>query len=88
LILVSINYVKKKTYKKRFVFRKPIIEIQHILFYDYQNNLKQYSTWHEYFKTYQTPILVTWEKNDIFFGSNDALAFQKDLNDVEVHFIY
>ncbi|HEX6645547.1 MAG TPA: hypothetical protein VF047_00035 [Nitrososphaeraceae archaeon] len=50
--------------------------------------MKQYSTWHEYFKTYQTPILVAWEKNDIFFGSTDALAFQKDLNDVEVHFIY
>jgi hypothetical protein len=27
------------------------------------------------------------EENDIFFGPNGALAFQKDLNDVEVHLL-
>lgn len=26
-------------------------------------------------------------KNDKFFGPNGALAFQKDLNDVEVHLL-
>jgi hypothetical protein len=26
-------------------------------------------------------------KNDIFFGLQGALAFQKDLNDVEVHLL-
>jgi pimeloyl-ACP methyl ester carboxylesterase len=62
-------------------------EIQLALFYDYQNNLKQYPIWHEYFRKYQPPTLVAWGKNDIFFGPNGALAFQKDLNDVEVHLL-
>ena len=43
-------------------------EIQLALFYDYQNNLKQYPTWHEYFRINQPPTLVAWGKNDIFFG--------------------
>jgi pimeloyl-ACP methyl ester carboxylesterase len=62
-------------------------EIQLALFYDYQNNLKQYPIWHEYFRINQPPTLVAWGKNDIFFGPNGALAFQKDLNDVEVHLL-
>lgn len=62
-------------------------EIQLALFYDYQNNLKQYPTWHEYFRINQPPTLVAWGKNDIFFGSQGALAFQKDLKDVEVHLL-
>ena len=33
-------------------------EIQLALFYDYQNNLKQYPTWHEYFRINQPPTLV------------------------------
>ena len=33
-------------------------EIQLALSYDYQNSLKQYPTWHEYFRKYQPPTLV------------------------------
>ena len=62
-------------------------EIQLALFYDYQNNLKQYTTWQQYFRTYQPPTLAAWGKNDIFFGPNGALAFQKDAKDVEVHLL-
>jgi pimeloyl-ACP methyl ester carboxylesterase len=62
-------------------------EIQLALFYDYQNNLKQYPIGHEYFRINQPPILVAWGRNDIIFGSHGALAFQKDLNDVEVHLL-
>jgi pimeloyl-ACP methyl ester carboxylesterase len=47
--------------------------------------LKQYPTWYEYFRINQPPTLVAWGKNDIFFGPQGALAFQKDLKDVEVH---
>ena len=59
-------------------------EIQLALFYDYQNNLKQYPTWHEYFRVNQPPTLVAWGKN---VGQQGALAFQKDLKDVEVHLL-
>lgn len=62
-------------------------EVQLALFYDYQNNLKQYPGWHKYFKMHQPPTLVAWGKNDVFFGVEGALAFQKDLNDVELHLL-
>ncbi len=53
----------------------------------YQNNLKQYAIWQQYFRTYSPPTLVAWGKNDIFFGTQGALAFQKDIKDVEVHLL-
>ncbi|MFM9277796.1 alpha/beta fold hydrolase [Paenibacillus jiagnxiensis] len=62
-------------------------DIQLALYYDYQNNLKQYPIWHDYFKTYQPPMLVAWGKNDIFFGPAGALAYQKHLDDVEIHLL-
>lgn len=60
-------------------------EIQLALFYDYQNNLKQYPEWQAFFRTYQPPTLVAWGKNDLFFGPEGALAYQRDLKDCEVH---
>ncbi|GAA1376174.1 alpha/beta fold hydrolase [Peribacillus frigoritolerans] len=62
-------------------------EIQLALFYDYRNNVKQYPSWQEYFRTYQPPALVAWGKNDLFFGPEGALAFQRDLKDCEVHLL-
>ncbi|YCI78997.1 alpha/beta hydrolase [Bacillus sp. R1-10] len=62
-------------------------EIQLALFYDYRNNVKQYPSWQEYFRTYQPPALVAWGKNDLFFGPKGALAFQRDLKDSEVHLL-
>ncbi|WP_404332222.1 alpha/beta fold hydrolase [Mesobacillus maritimus] len=62
-------------------------EIQLALFYDYRNNVKQYPSWQEYFRTHQPPVLVAWGRNDIFFGPEGALAFQKDLKDSEVHLL-
>ena len=62
-------------------------EIQLALMYDYRNNLKQYPDWQEFFRTYQPPTLVVWGKNDMFFGPEGALAFQKDLKDCDVHLL-
>ncbi|MGM0900592.1 MAG: alpha/beta fold hydrolase [Bacillota bacterium] len=62
-------------------------EIQLALFYDYRNNVKQYPSWQEYFRTHQPPVLVAWGRNDIFFGPEGAMAFQKDLKDSEVHLL-
>lgn len=67
--------------------RKGNQEIQLALYFDYQNNLKQYPTWHEYFRTYQPPVLVAWGKNDMFFGVKGALAYMDDLEDVDVHLL-
>ncbi|MEI3611361.1 alpha/beta fold hydrolase [Pseudogracilibacillus sp. SO30301A] len=72
----------------QFVLDRPgNSEIQLALYYDYRNNLKQYPNWQEYFRTYQPPTLVAWGKNDMFFGSKGALAFQKDLKDCEIHLL-
>ncbi|GAK13120.1 alpha/beta fold hydrolase [Geomicrobium sp. JCM 19039] len=62
-------------------------EIQLALYYDYQNNVKQYPEWQDYFRTHQPPTLVAWGKNDMFFGPKGALAFQNDLKDCDVHLL-
>ncbi len=70
-----------------FLDRPGNTEIQLVLLYDYQNNVKLYPNWQEYFRTYQPPALVVWGKNDVFFGPDGAWAFQKDLKDSEVHLL-
>jgi pimeloyl-ACP methyl ester carboxylesterase len=62
-------------------------EIQLDLFYDYRNNLAQYPLWQAYFREHQPPMLVIWGRNDPFFGPSGALAYAKDLKDVDVHLI-
>ncbi len=48
----------------QFVLDRPgIKEIQLALFYDYQNNLKQYPIWQEYLRKNQPPTLVACGKN-------------------------
>ncbi|WJV18154.1 alpha/beta hydrolase [Rossellomorea marisflavi] len=72
----------------QFVLNRPgNDEIQLALQYDYRNNVKQYSNWQEFFRTYQPPTLAIWGKNDMFFGPEGALAFQRDLDDCEVHLL-
>lgn len=70
-----------------FLDRPGNADIQLALFYDYQNNLKQFPIWQQYFKTYQPPMLVVWGKNDLFYGPAGALAYQKHLEDVEIHLL-
>lgn len=62
-------------------------EIQLDLFFDYRNNLAQYQLWQAYFREHQPPTLVIWGRNDPFFAPAGALAYAKDLKDVDVHLI-
>ncbi|MTH51875.1 alpha/beta fold hydrolase [Bacillus mangrovi] len=72
----------------QFVLNRPgNDEIQLALQYDYRNNVKQYPNWQKFFRTYQPPTLVIWGKNDMFFGPEGALAFQRDLDDCDVHLL-
>ena len=52
------------------------------IFFRQAENMKK-----QYFRTYSPPTLVAWGKNDIFFGTQGALAFQRDIKDVEVHLL-
>lgn len=57
--------------------------VQLDLFYDYQNNVKLYPTWHTYLRKHQPPVLVVWGKNDAFFPEAGAAGFKKDVKDLD-----
>ncbi|AFC86504.1 alpha/beta fold hydrolase [Frateuria aurantia] len=53
-------------------------EIQLDLFYDYQNNLKLYPAFQQFFRTTKLPTLAIWGKGDPFFIPAGAEAYQRD----------
>ena len=57
------------------------------LLFDYQNNLKLYPKWHEYFRTSQPPMLIVWGKNDICFPAPGAEAYKRDIKDLDFHLL-
>jgi pimeloyl-ACP methyl ester carboxylesterase len=61
--------------------------IQLALFYDYQNNVKQYPQWHEALRRYKPPVLAVWGKNDPIFLPAGAEAFKRDVPEAEIHFV-
>ncbi|KAJ7491075.1 alpha/beta hydrolase fold protein [Mycena latifolia] len=60
------------------------IEIQLALFKDYENNVKMYPQFQEYFRTSQVPLLAVWGKHDRSFTPAGAEAFLRDLPEAEV----
>ncbi len=62
-------------------------EIQLQLFYDYRSNLPLYPQWQEYFREYQPSTLVVWGKNDYIFLKEGAIPYQRDLKNIEMHFL-
>ncbi|KAJ6606194.1 alpha/beta hydrolase fold protein [Mycena vulgaris] len=55
------------------------VEIQLGLFKDYENNVKMYPEFQEYFRTSQVPLLAVWGKHDNSFTSVGVEAFRRDL---------
>jgi pimeloyl-ACP methyl ester carboxylesterase len=53
-------------------------DIQLDLFLDYDNNVKLYPTFQEYFRTSKPPLLAIWGRNDPFFIPSGAEAFKHD----------
>ncbi len=62
-------------------------DIQLDLFKDYENNVKLYPKFQEYFRTKRPPTLAVWGKNDPFFIPPGAEAYRRDNPDAEVHFL-
>lgn len=62
-------------------------EIQLDLFLDYANNVKLYPAFHEYFRTWQPPLLAIWGRNDPFFLPAGAEAYRRDNPSAEVQFL-
>lgn len=53
------------------------------LLYDYQNNLKFYPEWQQYLRDNQPPLLIVWGKNDEFFPESGAVAFKRDVKEID-----
>ncbi|THV02048.1 alpha/beta hydrolase fold protein [Dendrothele bispora CBS 962.96] len=62
-------------------------DIQLDLFLDYQNNVKLYPSFHNYFRTHQPPLLAIWGKNDPIFIPPGAEAFKEVLPKAIVKFV-
>jgi hypothetical protein len=62
-------------------------EIQLKLVYDYGSSPPLYPKWQEYFRKYQPSTLVVWGKNDLIFVKEGALAYQRDLKDIDIHLL-
>ncbi len=75
------------TIDQSFLDRPGNDAIQVELQYDYRNNPPRYSQWQAYFRQHQPPALITWGKNDLLFTVEGALAYQRDLHNIELHLL-
>ncbi|KAK9372955.1 Alpha/Beta hydrolase protein [Lipomyces chichibuensis] len=62
-------------------------DIQLDLFKDYENNVKLYPKFQEYFRTSKVHVLAVWGKNDQIFIPAGAEAYKQDNPDAEVHLL-
>lgn len=63
------------------------IDMQFELNCDYENNLKMFPVFQEYFRVHQPPALVIWGKRDPFFSVDEAACYKRDLPNAHVHII-
>lgn len=63
------------------------IDMQFELNCDYQDNLKMFPVFQEYFRVHQPPALIIWGKYDVFFSVKEAPCYKRDLPAADVHII-
>lgn len=63
------------------------IEMQFALNCDFQDNIRMFPVFQQYFRTHQPPALILWGKHDAFFGVEEAPCYQRDLQDTSVHIL-
>jgi pimeloyl-ACP methyl ester carboxylesterase len=63
------------------------MDIQLDLFLDYENNVKLYPRFQEYFRASKPPLLAIWGKHDPFFIPPGAEAFRRDNPNATVQFL-
>ncbi len=61
-------------------------QIQYQLKYDYRHNFPLYPEWQAFLRRYQPPTLVVWGENDPIFTKEGALAYRRDVVDLEMYF--
>ena len=67
--------------------RQGNIEMQFELNCDYQDNVKMFPVFQEYFRKHQPPALIIWGKYDVFFSVKEAYCYQRDLPNAQTHII-
>ncbi len=55
------------------------------LLLDYGSNVELYPTWQAWLREHNPPLLLTWGRNDPFFGEAGAKAYLRDVPDAELH---
>lgn len=63
------------------------IDMQFELNCDYQNNIKMFPVFQDYFRNHQPPALIIWGKYDVFFGVEEAYCYQRDLSNAQTYVI-
>ena len=63
------------------------IDIQYELNCDYQNHIKMFPVFQQYFRDHQPRALVIWGKYDPFFNVEEAVCYKRDLPDAQVHIL-
>src|SRR5580704_16814798 len=62
-------------------------DIQLVLFYDYQNNVKSYPKWQHWLRDHQPPLLVLWGRYDTSFTVAGGEAYRGDDPRADVHIL-
>lgn len=63
------------------------IDMQYELNCDYQNHMKMFPVFQEYFRVHQPRALVIWGKYDPFFNVEEAACYKRDLPDAQVYIL-
>ena len=61
--------------------------VQLDLLQNYQENLKHYDEWQEFFRSKRPKTLIVWGKNDPFFTVEGAKAYLRDIPRAELHLL-
>lgn len=63
------------------------IDMQFTLNCDYQDNIRMFSVFQDYFRVHQPKVLVIWGRYDPFFRVDEACCYQEDLEHVQTHIL-
>ena len=85
----NVDLIAPETYTLDYALldRPGSKDIQLDLVLDYASNLKEYPSFHEFFRKSKFPTLVIWGKNDAFFIPPGAEAFKRDIPHAVVEFV-
>ncbi|MEP6898500.1 MAG: alpha/beta hydrolase [Rhodanobacter sp.] len=67
--------------------RPGVIEARNDLWFDYGTNVAHYPAWQAILRKMKIPVLVLWGRQDTYFTTPGAFAYQRDAPQAEVHIL-